>query len=145
MQLVDRTKTAADYGFTFKKSNPTTTTVGIGVYELPTGEIYLVKPNQDGDRLYAKRMVLAPAERRNLEGNRTPYDFDYERGAIFKLKPEYQMSWDRAKTLMVQYGRCILCGRLLKRAESLERMMGRTCAKKVGRYFPDLAPDLRGE
>jgi hypothetical protein len=100
-----------------------------GVYELPTGEIYIVKPNKEKTRLYAKRLVEAPSERLTETGQVVDFDFEYEKGAIFRIHPEHQMSFERAKELMIRYGKCIVCGRRLKRAESVERGIGPVCIK----------------
>lgn len=98
-----------------------------GVYELPTGEIYVVKFNRKGDRLYAKRLVEAPSERLTEQGARVDFDFKYEAGAVYTIRPEYQMELEKAKALMIRYGRCIVCGRRLKVAESVERGIGPVC------------------
>jgi len=103
-------------------------TVGIGVYELPTGEIYVVKPNRAKTRLYAKKLVET-TERLTKQGKRVDFDFVYERGAIYKLKPQHKMFIERAKRLMIRYGRCIVCGRRLKVAKSVERGIGPVCIK----------------
>jgi len=100
-----------------------------GVYELPTGEIYVVKPNKDKTRLYAKRLVETPSERLTETGKHVDFDFQYEKGAIFRIKQEYLMPLERAKKLMIRYGKCIVCGRRLKRAVSVERGIGPVCIK----------------
>jgi len=101
----------------------------MGVYELPSGEIYVVKPNRDKTRLYAKKLVEAPSDRLTETGQRVSFDFEYERGAIYTIRPEYKMSLERGKELMIRYGRCIICGRRLKVAESVERGIGPICIK----------------
>lgn len=102
----------------------------IGVYEIPTtGEIYVVKPNQEKTRLYAKKLVEAPSERVTETGKHVDFDFVYEKGAIYKLRPEFKMTLERGKELMIRYGRCIVCGRTLKKAESVERGIGPVCIK----------------
>lgn len=100
-----------------------------GVYELPTGEIYIVKPNREHTRVYAKRLVETPSERLTEAGEYVDFDFVYEPGAIFRLRPEDQMSVDRAKQLMIRYGKCIVCGARLKVAQSVERGIGPVCVK----------------
>ncbi len=100
----------------------------LGVYELPDGNVYVVTSNKEGTRLYAKKLVVT---RPRLNANNVPVDFDfvYDRGAIYNIKPEYKMSLERAKKLTIQYGRCIRCGRHLKAAESVERGIGPICIK----------------
>jgi len=104
-----------------------------GVYELPTGEIYVVKPNRAHTRLYAKKLVEAPSERLTETGEHVKFDFVYERGAIYKIRPEDKMKIERAKELMIRYGRCIVCGRRLKVAKSVERGIGPVCIKYFAR------------
>lgn len=103
-----------------------------GVYELPTGEIYIVKLNREKSRVYAKRLVEAPSERMTVPGKVVDFDFEYEPGGIHKIHPEHLMDLDRAKNLMIRYGRCIVCGRRLKVAESVERGVGPVCIKYFG-------------
>ncbi len=109
----------------------------MGVYELPTGEIYLVKPNEEKTRMYAKRMVETVSDRLTETDKHVKIDFKYEAGAIYKLKPEFKMTLERGKELMIRYGRCIACGHRLKVAESVERGIGPVCIK----YFRTQAPD----
>ncbi len=103
--------------------------VAPGVYELPTGEIYVVKLNRAKTRVYAKRLVEVDSERLSKENKRVKFDFEYESGAIFRIEPDHLMGIERAKQLMIQYGRCIVCGRRLKVAESVERGIGPVCIK----------------
>ena len=119
----------AKTGWVIKDDKPTTGFVGIGVYELPNGEIYVVKPNRAKTRVYAMKLVESPSERLTETGTHVKFDFVYEKGAIYKIKPEYKMDIERAKELMIRYGRCIVCGRRLKVAESVERGIGPICIK----------------
>jgi Family of unknown function (DUF6011) len=100
-----------------------------GVYETPSGDIFVVKPNREGTRLYAKRLVEINAQRATEAGERVEIEFQYESGAIYGLKPEMKMDLERAKALTIRYGRCIVCGRRLKAAESVERGIGPVCIK----------------
>jgi hypothetical protein len=100
-----------------------------GVYELPTGEIFIVKPNKEKTRVYAKKLVEAPSKRITETGQTVDFDFIYEPGAIYQLKTEHLMPLERAKQLMIKYGKCIVCGRRLKVAVSVERGIGPTCIK----------------
>ena len=103
--------------------------VTMGVYELPTGEIYVVKPNREGTHFYAMKLVQVSGERLTEAGTHVKIDFEYEKGAIFRIKPEHKMSLARAKELMVLYKHCIVCGRKLKDATSVERGIGPVCIK----------------
>lgn len=100
-----------------------------GVYEMPSGEIYVVKFNRPQTRLYAKRLVEIASDRLTEAGTTANIEFEYEAGAIFRLAPEMKMPLDRAKQLTIRYGRCIVCGRHLKKAESVERGIGPVCVK----------------
>lgn len=102
-----------------------------GVYE-KDGEVYIVKPNREKTRLYAKRLVElrdTQGDRITDEDERVRIDFVYEPGVVFSLRPEDKMPLEKAKRLTVRYGRCIVCGRHLKVAESVERGIGPTCIK----------------
>ena len=103
--------------------------VGPGVYNLPTGEIYVVKLNRAKTRVYAKRLVEVGSDRLSAENKRVNFDFEYEPGAIYRIRSEHLMGLETAKKLMIQYGRCIVCGRKLKVAESVERGVGPVCIK----------------
>jgi len=102
--------------------------VPIGAYE-KDGEIFIVKPTRDGQRLYALKLVEAPSERVTEAGEHVHFDFEYAKGAIFKLTEADKMPIERARQLMIRYGRCIVCGRRLKKAESVERGIGPVCIK----------------
>jgi hypothetical protein len=99
-----------------------------GVYEVE-GTVYVVKPNQQKTRLYAKRLVEINAQRSVETGERVRIEFEYEAGAIYKIKPEHKMELEKAKQLTIRYGRCIVCGAQLKDAKSVERGIGPVCIK----------------
>jgi len=98
-------------------------------HEMKNGEIYIVKPNKTKTRMYAMRLVEAPSDRITEEGELVPFDFEYARGAIFNLSETDRMSLEEAKKFMIRYGRCIVCRRKLKVAESVERGIGPICIK----------------
>lgn len=104
-----------------------TVRVGPGVYEVGT-EIFVVKLNKEKTRVYALRLVESP-HRVNVDGEHVDFDFVYARGAIYGLKPEDQMTAERAKHYLVRYGRCLVCRRKLKAAASVERGIGPVCIK----------------
>lgn len=99
-----------------------------GVYDVD-GHVYVVKPNKDKTRLYAKRLVEIATDRLNAEGDMIQIEFVYEAGAIFNVKPEHRMSYDDAKMLTIRYGRCIVCNRRLKAGKSVEQGIGPVCRK----------------
>lgn len=99
-----------------------------GVYETEDG-VFVVKPNQSKTRLYAKRLVEIGGERLTEAGDVVQVEFEYAPGAIFKIKPEHRMDFAKAKELTIRYSRCIVCGRHLKNAQSVERGIGPVCRK----------------
>lgn len=108
-----------------------TTLVKPGVFE-KDGEVYIVKPNRAKTRVYAKRMVPITGERLTESDERKKIDFEYEPGAIYGLSESDRMPADRAKELTIKYGHCIVCGKLLKAAMSVERGIGPVCIKLIG-------------
>lgn len=67
-------------------------------------------------RLYAKR----------LHGQ----SFVYEKGAIYRLKPENKMTLEDAKEWGLLYGTCCVCGRTLTDETSIANGIGPVCAGK---------------
>lgn len=99
-----------------------------GVYDV-NGHVYVVKPNHEKTRLYAKRLVEINAERLNENDDPVQIEFVYEAGAIFNIRPEQKMPLERAKALTIRYGRCIVCGRRLKAGKSVKQSIGPVCIK----------------
>lgn len=99
-----------------------------GVYER-NGEVFVVKPNREGTRVYAKRLVEITGQRLTEAGSKIPIEFEYAPGAVFALRIEHRMPVDRARELTIRYGRCLNCGRVLKDADSVERGIGPVCIK----------------
>jgi hypothetical protein len=99
-------------------------TIGLGedgMYRTPNGTIYKVQYAVHGSgNLYAKRLI-PPSE----FGGRA--EFDYERGAVNKLRPEWRMTLEQAKEFGALYGTCCVC-RTLTREESIEAGIGPICA-----------------
>lgn len=99
-----------------------------GVYDVD-GHVYIVKANREKTRLYAKRLVEIAGERLTESDELVKIDFVYDPGAIFNVKPEQKMDFERAKALTIRYGRCINCGRHLTAGKSVERGIGPVCRK----------------
>lgn len=103
-----------------------------GFYAKPTGneidsyEVYKVIVAVHGTgRKYAKRL------------NMTTGEWEMARGSVRTLRPEMRMNLKQALAVAKSvatnvegrlYGRCFVCGRTLTREDSIERMMGTTCA-----------------
>lgn len=100
-----------------------------GVYETPEGVVYVVKPNRERTGVYAKKLVEIGGKRLTEVDEVVQIDFEYERGAIYKLTPAMKMPLERAKELTVRYGKCIVCGTRLTDAKSVERGIGPVCIK----------------
>ena len=98
-----------------------------GVFE-KNGEIFVVKPTRDKQRLYAMKLVES-SERLTEMGEHVDFDFRYSKGAIYSLSELDRMDIEKAKKLMIRYGRCIVCKKRLKVATSVERGIGPVCIK----------------
>jgi hypothetical protein len=100
----------------------------VGVYEF-NGEIYVVKPNREKTRLYAKKLVEIGGRRLTESNEIVNIEFEYAPGVIYSLLPSHKMSIERARELTLRYGRCIVCGRRLKDATSVDKGIGPVCRK----------------
>jgi hypothetical protein len=109
-----------------------------GVYEVD-GVAYVVKPNRRGDGMYAKRIRELNSTRVTEAGTFVAVEFEYEPGAIRRIRPEHRMPFERARELTIRYGRCIVCGRTLRAGESVEQGIGPVCV----RSFPELVTQRR--
>jgi hypothetical protein len=106
-----------------------TITVDKGMFRRD-GEVYVVVKAKHSDRLYAKRLVElrdAQGDRLTDAGGHVRFEFDYDRGAIYKLDESMRLSQEEGRELAVRYGKCAMCGRKLKVAESVERGYGPVC------------------
>jgi hypothetical protein len=98
------------------------------VYE-KDGVTYVVKQNKAKTNVYAKRLVEIGGDRLTEADTVVKFDFVYAPGVIHQLTAEDQMPLERAKELMIRYGKCVNCGRPLKAAVSVERGIGPVCIK----------------
>ena len=92
--------------------------IEMGVYQLEDGNIYRVQPSRETGRLYAKKLVLSGG-------------WEYEQGAIYKLKPEQKMTLEQARAFGTATGLCCVCGRFLSDPASVEQGIGPVCIKNV--------------
>jgi hypothetical protein len=106
-----------------------------GMYMTPDGRIYKVQIAHHGSgHLYAKKLVVESDAVRNEDGtivHPARISFQYERGAINRLSADWRMSLEEAKEFGALYGRCVRCGKILTREESIERAMGPVCVRKL--------------
>lgn len=98
-----------------------------GIYEMPDGTVYRVKFNKAQTNLYAQKLIEINPERALEDGGRVNIEFEYIGGAVYRLKASWKMDYERAKELTIRYGRCIVCGRKLKAATSVEQGIGPVC------------------
>lgn len=107
----------------------------IGIYEL-NGKIYKIKLNQDKTRRYALELTydVGEIERLTAAGGRIKAEYVYARGVIYDLRPEHRITGQRAEELMIVFENCLVCGRHLKAAESVERAIGPVCWKRNFRH-----------
>lgn len=104
--------------------------VTAGIYRT-NGTVYVVKPNKQGTRQYAKRLVEIGGQRVTDAGTFVNIDFVYEAGAIYRIAASDRLPADEAAELSVRYGRCLMCGRPLKAATSVARAIGPVCWGKI--------------
>jgi Family of unknown function (DUF6011) len=93
-------------------------TLSVGMYRTPDGEIYRVQASRETGRLYAKHLDL-------ING------FEYEAGAIYKITAGDRMTLEQAKLFGVETGFCCVCGILLTDPKSVLAGIGPVCAKRV--------------
>lgn len=89
-----------------------------GLYEI-LDTPYLVRPSQDGLRLYAMRLTVTASGVKS----------EYDKGMVYRLTREDRLSRERAVQLMKICCRCLVCNRKLKDLASIERGMGPVCGK----------------
>lgn len=93
-----------------------------GMYRTPEGVIYKVQVAHHGSgELYAKELV---------GGDRSGWAFEYAKGAIRKLHPEWKMTLDEAKAFGKLYGVCCVCAAVLTDENSIAAGIGPICSGK---------------
>lgn len=105
-----------------------------GLYETPKGEIFRVQISRESGNRYAKRMIEITGKRLTETDNVVNVDFKFESGAVWNLRPEWRMDFDRAKELSIRYRHCLACGIFLKDATSVAEGIGPICRKKSNFY-----------
>jgi hypothetical protein len=94
----------------------------IGLYRAADGTVYKVQTARQSGHLYAKRLTVFG------QGSAT---FEFEQGAIRKLRPQDRMTAEDAAAFGHQFGVCAVCGAALTDPESVERGIGPVCATRV--------------
>jgi hypothetical protein len=105
-------------------------TVGCGVFR-KGGKIYVVKPNKDKTRFYAKEIVESPP-RMTEAGEVVDFETVYRPGVVFGLTEADRWPLKEAQQFLTRYARCIVCGAHLKAAKSVAGAIGPVCAKYFG-------------
>jgi hypothetical protein len=107
-------------------------TVSMGVFR-KDGRIYVVKPNKDKTRVYAKEIVESPA-RMTEAGEVVDFEAIYRPGAVFNLSETDRWDLAEAKDFLTKYARCIVCNRHLKAAKSVAEAIGPICSKYFAQH-----------
>lgn len=89
-----------------------------GFYKASDGNIYQVMRARHGSHLLAK--VLDPESGK----------FEYAGAAKRFVNADQRMTLEEAQEYGKQTGRCMVCGRLLRRKESVEAGIGPICARR---------------
>lgn len=92
-----------------------------GVYELD-GTFYAVRTSRNNNtRRYAYKAIITD----------TSVDFEYAKGAVYRLADARVLSVEEVEELSLQFSRCFLCGIKLTAKQSKARGVGPVCAKKI--------------
>lgn len=103
-----------------------------GMYRDAAGTIYKVQKAVHGSgMLYAKRLVVSDLTGDDEGAPARRVTFEYEPGAIKRLRPSDRMTLEDAKAFGALYGTCCVCGRTLTDEKSIEAGIGPVCAGKV--------------
>jgi hypothetical protein len=103
-----------------------TVSVKMGVFR-KDGKIFVVKPNKEKTRFYAKEIVASPP-RMTEAGEVVDFETVYRAGMIYNLTEADRWPLKEAQQFLTQYARCIVCGRHLKAAKSVAGAIGPICA-----------------
>jgi hypothetical protein len=112
---------------TVAQSDSKQVTVTMGVFK-KDGRIYVVKPNREKTRVYAKEIVESPA-RMTENGSVVDFEAIYRPGVVFNLTESDRWDLADAKDFLTKFSKCIVCGRSLKAAKSVASAIGPVCAK----------------
>lgn len=106
-----------------------------GMYEHDEVVFKVVRGKTSGN-LYAKKLVRlrdGQQDRVNENDSAIRWTFEYDGGAVFKLKPEELMTFERAKELSQKFGICVRCGATLEAKKSVAEGIGPVCRKAFRR------------
>jgi hypothetical protein len=100
-----------------ERRSDTITVTEEGFYLGLDNEAYKVQRTKDKERLYAKRA--------------TPNDWEYDKGAIYRLTPEMIMSAHQIAEFGRNRGFCVVCSTEFQRYISTQLGIGPTCGPKT--------------
>lgn len=110
----------------------------MGVYETPDGDFYVVAPaRKNHDHTVARRIVEFSGDRLMLSGEHRDVRSLADRGAVYRLRPEWKITPERALQFIEIVGRCPRCvgmglsGRL-RDGVSVEMGSGKVCSEAMG-------------
>lgn len=98
--------------------------------------------------LYALQMCAINSERLMLDDTTQRVDFRYTnaaKAAIYELTPEAKLPMVTQESITIRYGRCLICARGLKVAESVKRGIGPICYGKMANKFVPVSDATRQE
>lgn len=102
--------------------------ITLGMYVEPaSGEIIMVTPTKDKQRMYCKVMVGINGERLTTGGEIVNWDWKYAPGLLSRIRPEWKMPAEQGAELGIKSGKCIRCKRHLKAASSVAASLGPVC------------------
>jgi Family of unknown function (DUF6011) len=104
--------------------------VTMGVFRRD-GRIYVVKPNKEKTRCYAKEIIESPP-RMTEAGEVVDFETVYRPGLVYNLQESDRWPLADAAKFLTKYARCIVCGRHLKAAKSVATSIGPVCSKYFG-------------
>lgn len=116
--------------------------VGPGVFRRDD-TIYVVRRNRTNERVHARRLVEIGGQRLTEADTVVQIEFEYDEHALYRLRPEDQMTLEEARPFIIRYGRCIFCNTPLSDATSVERGVGPVCVKRYAPAAP--APTVSAE
>lgn len=91
----------------------------VGMYRVANGDIYRVHQSRETGNLYAKKLDVISNS------------FEYEQGAIRRLKASDKMTLEQAKAWGMETGICCVCGAFLTDERSVAVGIGPVCATRV--------------
>lgn len=103
--------------------------VGEGLF-MKDGATYVVAMRPSTKKLVCRRLMV-----QKLYNGKMRARFFYAGSMLHKLTEADRVSLEEAKAKSQMFGFCVMCGRTLKAQESVERLIGPVCIKRIGGHF----------